>query len=191
MTHTLSHTPTLAHKGTNRTFSKTARSREVFVATVSCSVINSATVRMIFQLILLCQMSGVNWLSCNSWVRRHRRTVANWETRPPITCLLRADGVRWHAGLSAAQDVAGDDLELVIHPGHQADHAGRLGVALDVSWIWMRRGCDWLFSDSGEGRIKGIIIHPHIHSPVLMVFHCDDSDDRPMMTYLPMGLWLS
>lgn len=28
-------------------------------------------------------------------------------------------------------------------------------------------------------------------TPVLIFFHCDESGNRPMMTYLPMGLWLS
>lgn len=104
--------------------------------------------------------------------------------------MLRADGVRRHAGLSAAQDVAGDDLELVVHPGHQADHAGRLGVALDVGRIWTRRGCE-VGDLEGAGEGSSQVWKPSARSPVLMVLHCDESGDRPMMTYLPMGLWLS
>lgn len=53
-----------------------------------------------------------------------------------LTCLLRADGVGRHAGFAAAQDVAGNDLEFIIHPRHQIDDSGRLRVAFYVRRLW-------------------------------------------------------
>ena len=41
-----------------------------------------------------------------------------------LTCLLGLDCLRGHAGLATTQDVAGDGLELVVHPGPKANHTG-------------------------------------------------------------------
>lgn len=39
--------------------------------------------------------------------------------------------------------------------------------------------------------IRDTHTHTHAHTPVMIFFHCEDSDDRPLIIYLPMGLWLS
>lgn len=52
-----------------------------------------------------------------------------------LTCFLGPDFARGPAGLPGAQDVAGYDPELVVHPGREAQHLGSLGVALDVGGI--------------------------------------------------------
>lgn len=56
-----------------------------------------------------------------------------------LTCLLCTNCVWWHAGLSTAQDVAGDDLKFIIHPGHKTHHTCWLCIPLDVSWLWCRK----------------------------------------------------
>jgi len=47
-----------------------------------------------------------------------------------------------HAGLSTAQNVAGNNPEFIIHPGHQSNNTSRLGIAFDVLWLWgTEMGC--------------------------------------------------
>lgn len=52
-----------------------------------------------------------------------------------LTCFFGPDFAGGPAGLPSAQDVAGYDPELVVHPGREAQHLGGLRVALDVGRV--------------------------------------------------------
>lgn len=78
-----------------------------------------------------------------------------------LTCFLGPDFAGGPTGLPSAQDVAGCDPELIVHPGCEAQHLGGLCIALDVGGICKapgRQGSDicllvWMES-AGTGPVS-------------------------------------
>lgn len=52
-----------------------------------------------------------------------------------LTCFFGPDFAGGPTGLPSAQDVAGYDPELIVHPGREAQHLGSLRIALNVGGI--------------------------------------------------------
>lgn len=66
-----------------------------------------------------------------------------------LTCFLGPDFAGGPTGLPSAQDVAGYNSELIVHPGREAQHLGGLGVALDVGRICKAPGSQRWHSFTG------------------------------------------